>query len=85
MYWLLYKLHFLYKNNTWPPSWSAGVPGPCQAQSLGKGALCPGVCNAHAPWTAGVTTKEIDGALMLGANVLGNNNAKNGTGTRLPR
>ena len=67
---------FLYENNTWLPSWSSGVPGPCWAQSLGKGSLCPGVGNAHAPWTAGVTTKEIDGALVLGTNVLGTKSAK---------
>ncbi len=76
MYWLLYRLHFPIKNNTWLPSWSSGVPGPCWVQSLGKGALCPGVGNAHAPWTAGVTTKEIDGALVLGTNVLGTKSAK---------
>ena len=58
---------FLYKNNTWLPSWSSGVRGPCWVQSLGKGALCPGVGNAHAPWTAGVT---------LGTNVLGTKSAK---------
>ncbi len=38
-------------------------------------ALCPGVDNAHAPWTPGVTTKEIDGALVSGANVLGTKSA----------
>ena len=37
------------------------------------------------PGTPGVTTKEIDGALVLWTDVLGKKTQKNGTGTGLPR